>query len=915
MADRNLVVIQTKLVPPVRETGLVARKRLITRLSNSTDQTLVVVKAPAGYGKTIFAGQWFAALDPAVELAGWYSLDTADNDLGRFFTYLVAALQLKVESFGATVLAQLNAGVRPSSASLSGAFLNEIAVLDRQVSIVLDDFHILDNTEITDAIGQIVSNAPANLRMLISSREIPQLPLGRLRALGRLVEINSEELRFRRTEIGSFMSLAGHPGLSAGQIYSLEKHTEGWAAGLQLASISLLNRDDVDEFISTFSGGYRGVADFLAEDVLQRQDEEIRQFLLQTSILERLSPALCNAVTGTENGRRMLDILESKSLFLFSLDDESEWYRYHHLFSEFLRKYLNTRHPDRVMRLHTRASDWFAGHDFIEEAIQHALAGQDTERAAQLLEKACDDLFYSGRLSTLAEWYKQIPEENLNKCPRVLLDQAWSEILEWKFSVADGLLDRVRAILEEKETTGDPESELVYLFPMLKHREMMYALFRDDVLLVEHSCEKILQDFPVTDPYLKGNLYTCLIYAQREMFNFSDVNRFDALSLQLYEEADSRFVLIWHNSILGPTELERGDLDRAEEALALGRSIAREISGELSPLAAMPGILLAEVFYERNQLDEADTLLEQYLPLASQTGFVDQLIAGYTCRARRLIAVGAGAEAKRVLREAEALAVKQGFTRFGMSIKAEYARQALLDRDFETAKNLFQDIFGQAEAKSFYPVGRVTSLDATRALTWCRLARFEGFGDAASLICRKWIHFADKRKAVRTATQFSVLLALILKEQGDLLASMRALRQALSIAKSGGFIRTIIDGMVDDVILLGKFIDGQCLTDDPLLVFANQLMEIISAERGIGIPIPQVSQTESNLDMPMEPLSEREREILQMVANGLLNREVANSLSLTEGSVKWHLQQIYDKLGTRRRAQAVQRAKNLGLIQ
>lgn len=915
MTDRNLVVIQTKLVPPIRETGLVARKRLMTRLSNLTDQTLVVVKAPAGYGKTTFVGQWFASLDPAVEFAGWYSLDAADNDLGRFFTYLVAALRLKVEGFGTTVLAQLNAGVRPSSASLRGAFLNEVAGLNRKVSVVLDDFHILDNAEVTNAIGQIVCNAPSNLRMLISSREIPQLPLGRLRALGRLVEITSDELRFRRTEIGSFMSLSGHAGLSAGQIYALEKHTEGWAAGLQLASISLLNREDVDEFILAFSVGYSGVADFLAEDVLQCQDEEIRQFLLQTSILERLSPALCNAVTGTDNGRRMLDVLESKSLFLFSLDDESEWYRYHHLFSEFLKKYLNTREPDRIKRLHNRASDWFASHDFIEEAIQHALAGQDTDSAAQLLEQACDDLFYSGRLSTLTEWYKEIPEESLNKCPRVLLGQAWSEILEWKFSVANGILDRVRAILKEKEAAGDSGSELVFLSPILKHREMMYALFSDDVLLAERSCEEMLQNFPVTDPYLKGNLYTCLIYAQREMFNFSEVTRFDALSLQLYEEADSRFVLVWHNSILGPTELERGDLDRAEESLALGRSIAREISGELSPLAAMPGILLAEVFYERNQLDEADTLLEQYLPLASQTGFVEQLIAGYTCRARRLIAAGAGAKAKKVLREAEVLAVKYGFARFSMSINAEYARQALLVRDFETAKHLFHDIFGQTEAKSLHPVGRVTSLNAMRALTWCRLARFEGFGSTAALICRKWIHFAIKTKAVRTATQFSVLLALILKEQGESLASMRALRQALSIAITSGFVRTIIDGMIDDVTLLSKFIEGQCLTDDPLLAYANELMQIISIERGIGIPVSQVSKTELHLDMPMEPLNEREREILQMVANGLLNREIANSLSLTEGSVKWHLQQIYDKVGTRRRAQAVQRAKDLGLIQ
>ncbi len=911
MANGEFVVIRTKLVPPIRETRLVARDRLVGRLSNSTDQTLVVVKAPAGYGKTILAGQWFANLNPAVDLAAWYSLDTADNDLGRFFTYLVAALRLKVKDFGASVLAQLNAGIRLSSASLRGAFLNEIAVLNTRVNIVLDDFHILHNSDIIHTVGQIVCHAPDNLRLLVASRKTPQLPLARLRVLGRVLEIGSDELRFSGVEIGSFMSLAGHTGLSPGHIFALGKHTEGWAAGLQLASISLLNRNDVAEFISTFSGNFRDVADFLAEDVLDHEDQETREFLFQTSILERLCPSLCDAITGTGNGRRMMDLLESKSLFLFSLDSEREWYRYHHLFSDFLRKHLNTRQPDRVMRLHARASDWFASHDFIEEAIQHALTGQDMERAAQLLDQACDDLFYSGRLNTLAEWYKQIPEVNLRKCPRILLDQAWSEILEWKFSVAARMLDDVRAILIEKEAAGESESELISLHSMLKHREMMYALFSDDIPLVECLCEEMLQDFPVADPYLKGNLYTCLIYAQREMFDFSNVNRFDALSLQLYEEANSRFVLVWHNSILGPTELERGDLGRAEESLTLGRSIACEISGELSPLAAMPGILLAEVFYERNQLDESDSLLNQYLPLAAQTGFVDQLIAGYICRARRLIAAGADSEAKKVLREAEALAVKQGFERFDMNIKAECVRQALLAQDFEVAKRMFRDIFGQTEAKNFYPAGRVTSLDATRALTWCRLARFEGLLYETSSVCRKWIRFTKNKNAVRTAIKFNVLLAYMLHQSGDARASMRALREALTAAIPAGFIRTIIDEMEGNVTLLSQFIDGQWSHDDPVLKYANQLAEIITNESGHSVPVFQWS-----VETPYsEPLSERERDILQLVANGLLNREIADSLSLTEGSVKWHLQQIYDKVGIRRRAQAVQRAKDLGFIQ
>ncbi len=910
MLKNDPVIIRTRLVPPLRESAMVERDRLLTRLSDSGGRSVIILKAPAGYGKTTLTGQWYVHLDPTVDLAAWYSLDATDNDLGRFFSYLVAALRVQEHNFGGTILTQLNAGVRLSSASLCGSFLNEIAEQGKRVNIVLDDFHVLHNAEIISAMSQIISNAPANLRLVIASRETPALPLGRLRGLGRVIEITGEELRFRGPEIGSFLSLAGQTKLSAGQIHAVEKHTEGWATGLQLASISLSNRDDVSEFISTLSGSYRDVADFLVEDVLQRLDQDTRGFLLQTSILERLSPSLCDSVTGTQTGRQMLDRLESKSLFLFRLDNDGEWYRYHHLFSEFLRKYLESEQADVVVQLHIRASDWFAGHGFIEEAIQHALAGKDVDRAARFLNRACDDLFYSGRLNILAEWYKQIPEVNLHQYPRILLDQAWSVILEWKFPLARRMLDTVHAILRDKEDLGDAEGEVVFLHSMLKHREMMYALFRDDMPLAARLCKEMLQDFPLSDPYLRGNLYTCLIYAQREMFVFNDVDRFDALSAQLYEEANSSFVLIWHNSILGPTERDRGHLDRAEETLVLARSIASEISGGVSPLAAMPGILLAEILYERNQLEEADTLLNQYLPLADQLGFVDQLIAGYICRARLLKAAGTDKQAEKVLREGEALAIKMGFSRFSVNIEAEYVRQALLDRDFEAATQVFERGFRATDVDSLYPGNHATTLAATKAITWCRLARIEGLLDEVSTVCRKWIRFTRHRGAVRTTIQFNLLLAHILQQQGDTRASTRTLREALVSASSAGFIRTVIDELGSNISLLDKFIERQGATDDPVLNYANQLVGIVSSRSGCQIPVSDPTLESTNL----EQLSEREREILQMVAAGLLNREIADSLCLTEGSIKWYLQQIYDKVGTRRRAQAVQRARDLGLI-
>jgi len=324
----------------------------------------------------------------------------------------------------------------------------------------------------------------------------------------------------------------------------------------------------------------------------------------------------------------------------------------------------------------------------------------------------------------------------------------------------------------------------------------------------------------------------------------------------------------------------------------------------------MPGILLAEILYERNQLSDVDSLLDRYLPVADQFGFVDQLIAGYICKARRLVATGADTESKRVLRDAEAIADFRNFPRLGMKIKAESARQALLARDIETAKQIFRESFCQEESRSLYPDGRGTSLDATKSLTWCRLARMEGRVDEASAVCRRWIHFTKNRNAVRTSTQFGVLHAYVLQQSGDHRACMRALRNALVTGLQMGLVRTIVDEMEGNESLLSKFVEAQCANDDPLLEYAQNLAELVATESGHNLAVtPRSAELLSS-----EPLNERECEILKLVAAGLLNREVAESLSLSEGSVKWYMQQIYDKVGVRRRAQATQRARELGFI-
>lgn len=908
MEDESFV-IRTKLVPPLREAQLVVRERLLSKLARNADRTLALVKAPAGYGKTTLVCQWFGTLNQVSERGAWYSLEASDNDLGRFFRYLVAAVRLRLPDFGALILGQLDAGMGFSATSLAGAFVNAVATIEWRLHLVLDDFHKLNNAGVLEAMSQIVANAPANLHLVITSRESPVLPLGRLRALGRLAEFNSDELRFCGTETGTFMTLAGHTSLSPQQLHSLEKRTEGWVAGLQLASISLLAREDANEFINAFSGSHRDVVDFLTEDVLQRQDPETRRFLLQTSILERLSPGLCDAVTTEGNARGMLDGLESRSLFIFSLDPDGEWYRYHHLFAEFLRRRLETDASVDLRRLHQRASHWFSEHGYFDEAIQHALAAGDTGRAAQLLNETCDALFYSGRLGALSEWYEQIPRMQLRRFPRILLDQAWKLILEWQFEPARRILDDVSTVIGE--SSGEERRSPQLLQAILKHREMMYALFRDDMGLVDELCGEMLAGFPVTDPYLRGNLYTCLIYARREMFDFEQVIRYDARAQALYEQSGSRFVLIWHNSILGPTELARGRLVKAEQALSFAGRIAAEISGERSALAAMPGLLLSEVFYERNQLDACQWLLEEYLPLADQIGFVDQLIAGYISQARLWAAAGDRDAARDILDRAETLSVKWNFERLAAHVAAERVRQALLEADFEAVKRMSQSQFAQTRLNEMAPHKEVTSRHATMAMTWCRLACVNGrLGDALAL-SRKWIKFAGEQGALRVVVAFTALLARAHQQKGEAAAAVRTLRKGVAIARQAGFVRTLIDQPELTPTLLGALVEAASAEHDQVGRYAKELLQIIAPE---AASVSLDLDPNASISVPVEGLNEREREILQLVADGLLNREIAATLGLTEGTVKWRLQQIFEKVGTHRRSKAVQRARELGFL-
>ena len=386
-------VLATKLYFPPPRFNAVPRSRLTERLDESLQGKLALISAPAGFGKTTLLSEWASGCGMP---AAWLSLDDGDNDATRFLTYLVAALQTVAPDIGEGVLGVLRSPQPPPIESILTALLNEIALFPDDFILVLDDYHVVGARAVDDALVFLLEHMPPQMHLIVATREDPQLPLARLRARGQLTELRATDLCFTSEESAQFLKGMMSLNLSAGDIAALEDRTEGWIAGLQLAALSMRGREDVPEFIRSFAGDNRYVVEYLVEEVLHRQPELIRSFLLQTSILERLTGPLCDAVTGQEDGRVMLEAVERGNLFVVPLDDERRWYRYHHLFADVLQARLLAEQPDRALTLHQRASAWYERSGSPADAIRHALTAQDFERASGLVELAALGMLGSG---------------------------------------------------------------------------------------------------------------------------------------------------------------------------------------------------------------------------------------------------------------------------------------------------------------------------------------------------------------------------------------------------------------------------------------------------------------------------------------------------------------------------------------
>lgn len=912
-----LPVVATRLRPPTRPGSAVRREILPAALNHLLTRRLLLIRAPAGYGKSLLMAQIYDSLrasdHPSV---AWIGVADIGSSLQEVAMHCATALAQIVPGLDNALKTLFEAHINASPETISAMLCNELERSTGDLYLFVDDFHVLAGTPAEALFERLIRDAPGHMHLAIASRKEPTFSVARLRARGDLGEIEAGALRFTHNETQQFFESC-HTSVPSSHMIELAcARTEGWPAGLQLLSLSIGSDADWAERIHGLSGSSRAVGAFLAEDVISAQSERIQKFLIESSVLRQFNAALCNEVGLRADSQDIIQQLQRQGLFIFSLDEEENWYRYHHLFSEFLQKRLEETAPSLASTLHHRAARWFYENGMLDDAMFHAFASGELKYAAGILDEACNDLFYQGQLLSLMTWVKQIPERILNEHPRIQLIRAWDLMLEWRFEEAGNILSsvmkRIRTQVEDGSLQPEEASRLHRVY---QHRRLMLAIFTDDMRTVERLCLELLVDFPDDDPYLRGSVELSVLYYQREFYRLEALHRLDVVARSYFERAKSLFVLIWHESIVGPALLQRGDVTQAADGYRRAIEVADRIGGQGTPLGAMPALLLAELQMECGNYDEAASLWNQYLPVCEEIGLVDHLIAAYVGRARLAALYREEALANELLSHAARFAEAKSFDRLSWHVTAERIRQATQRNDINAAVRISEEAKLPREASSLYPSNLTTTKTEAMAVAWIRLAIARGCGKDAEKLAKRWHTFAVQRSCIHTEIRMGVLIAASRLILDDRRGAARVLIEILIHAVPRRIIAPFLEegDAIKQIVATIFGFDTDIPSD---LAFSTELLNaykncpdrVMLHTRMAPEPSPPISViTEGKL-------SQREIDILKFVSQGLQNKEIADRLELAEGSIKWYMQQIYSKLGVRRRLKAFQKAKELGLI-
>lgn len=889
---RTAPLLATKLHAPAVRPNLVSRPRLLARLDGALAARLTLVSAPAGAGKTTLLSDW---LSHRSCLSAWVSLDVADSDPARFFSYVMAAVEGAVPGSAAPAQLLLGPAHPPPLEPVLTLWLNGLCALDRHLVLVLDDYHLIDAPAVHGAMGFLLDRLPPKLHVVIATRVDPALPLAKLRGRGQLLEVRGSDLRFTCDEAAAFLEQTMGLALSPEDIATLEARTEGWIAGLQMAALSMQGRSDVSALAKAFSGSHHYVLDYLAEEVLERQPQEVQEFLLHTCILERLTAPLCQAVTGRPGAQAMLEGLERRNLFVVALDDARQWYRYHQLFADLLRSRLRQVAPELEPVLALRAADWCEGNGLLSEAMQYAGQAQDFERAARLAEGQADATYLAGQCDQLLAQVNRLPVDVRARCPRLCAYAALRRL----YSSGDvGEAEALVRLAEAAAHECAPGPQARDLLGMVAAVRSVGADLEGDMARVERLARQAQADLAEANPlravvgFTLGDMaYQCgdLEGAEREWREVRHLGL--ALGAAGIAASATRALML--------VEEARGRLGAAlalgQEALALARG-----RPELEREAGNIGIGLARIHYELNDLDAAERLLHEAIRAIEPGGVSDATVAAYTTLARVRMARRDAAGAAEALDSAE-----QGLkaVRVTSDIEAELAacQVRLWLAQSRVPGNPPSAAVRWVAERSARRGDRPGWAEELEQISVARVRLAQGRSREAAELLAGLAAAAEAGGHGGRLVEVLALQALALRVQGQVGPALAALRRALALAEPQGYARVFLDEGPAMVALLREL--GDLGEPRELMGYVERLL---AHGEQAGPPEPAAPL--------IEALSARELEVLRLAAAGLSNREIADRLIVTVGTVKTHLHNVYTKLGATSRTQAIARARSLHLV-
>lgn len=913
-------VLATKLYIPPPPSKKVARSRLIEQLHYglSIRRKLTLISAPAGFGKSTLVSEWIA---DSGRSAAWLSLDENDNNPIRFLIYIIHALQHISPGLGADLLAALQSPESPPVESILTALLNEIAAVSGDFLLVLDDYHTVNAKSVDDVLNFMVEHLPSQMHLVITTREDPALPIPRLRARGQLTELRAVDMRFTTAEAADFLNQVMNLDLAAEDIAALETRTEGWIAGLQLAALSIKGHQDVTEFIRAFTGDHRYIVDYLVEEVLQRQTESVRSFLLQTSILDRLNGSLCDSVVGQQESSVRLETLQRGNFFLIPLDDKRHWYRYHHLFADVLRMHLMAEQPDQVPVLHRRASEWYEKNGSTPDAIRHALAAEDFDRAADLIERALPVMRQSRQESTLLSWLQALPDDLFRNRP-VLSAHYAGTLLQ------NGQLDGVESRLQDAERWLDMPADIrerpIYVdeedFQRLPGSVAMYhaaiALARGDVANTLKYAGDVLTLAREDDYFMRGAGSSLLGLASWTSGDLETAYRVYSDGMAYLQRMGYISDVIGGSVTLADIRITQGRLRDAMNSYERGLQLATAQSGHILRGAADMHVGMSELYRERNELDTAAQHLLKSKELGDLNGLPKNPYRWRVAMARVQHARGNPNEALDLLDEAERL--YQGD--FSPNVRPVAALKARV----WVAQGELEEALSWARERALSAADDVSYLREFEHITLARILleqyrsdhKDSAIRDAIGLL-ERLLKAAQEGGRMGSVIEILVLQALAHHMQGDLAAGHSALERAMRLAEPEGYIRIFLDEGEEVRLLIEDF---RRKVEDPardhdLILYANMLLEAFP--RAAALPhalIQPIDNRKSTIENTIEPLTERELEVLRYFRTELSGPEIARELVVALSTVRTHTKSIYSKLGVNSRRAAVRRAEELGLI-